>query len=338
MNDLFLRALRLEKVERPPVWLFRQAGRYMPEYQEIRKKYSLWQLFHDPQLAAEITSLAVNTLNVDAAILFSDILVLAEAFDRKIVFPEQGGPYIDPLLSSVEEVENLRQKPVQSSLSYVQQSIYQIKQKIDVPLIGFSAAPFTLASYWIDGGSRHQFTKTKYWIQNHKKHFHLLLEKISHACIDYLRMQVEAGADALQLFDSWANILPRDEFSEYALFYWNKIIRAVEDLHIPLMVFCRGSSSYVEEISAIGPSCISFDEAVPLAELRKKTPSSIAIQGNLSPEFLLHASVREVEQTTRNMINSIRNERGVIMNLGHGVLPKTPMANVHAFIHAVKTR
>ena len=202
MKDILLRALKGEVTERPPVWLMRQAGRYMPQYQEMRAKHSLWRLFHDPCLAAEVTLFPIQLLDVDAAILFSDILVLAEAFGKKIVFPDHGGPFVSPFIETVQDMKDLQLFPVEEKLDYVANTLKILKPKLDVPLLGFSAAPFTLASYMIEGAGRAGFRKTKFFIENAPEEFISFLSKIADACVQYLRMQVHNGADAVQIFDS----------------------------------------------------------------------------------------------------------------------------------------
>lgn len=336
MRDLLLKALRNEAVERPPVWLMRQAGRYMPDYQVLRSKRTLWQLFHTPELAAEVTFLPIKLLDVDAAILFSDILVLAEAFGKKIVFPDKGGPFVSPYVESLSEIESLAFRDVEESLPYVNKTIQLVKPDLKVPLFGFCAGPFTLASYMIEGAGKSGFVKTKELMLKHPQHFTLFLSKIADASIAYLRMQIKAGADAVQLFDSWANVLTLEKFREFCLPFWKKIIEGLKDLHVPVVVFCRDSHRFASEIAKIGPSAISIDEKGDMAFIRKELGPEIVLQGNLCAEFLRDASRDMVVDATEKLLRSMADERGFIMNLGHGVLPATPVENVRAFVQTVK--
>lgn len=336
MRDLVIKALRKEAVERPPVWLMRQAGRYMPQYQALRGKHSLWKLFHEPELAAAVTMLPIQLLDVDAAILFSDILVLAEVFGKKIVFPDSGGPFVSPFVQTLAEIESLQAKPVEEVLSYVQKTLQLIKPSLRVPLFGFCAGPFTLASYMIEGAGKGGFVRTKQLMQNHPEHFAKFLSKITQASIQYLRMQVSAGADAVQLFDSWANVLSDEQFKLFCLPYWKTIQEGLLDQNVPLVFFCRDSHKFAPEIAKIQPHAISIDEKGCLATIRKQLGPEIALQGNLSAEFLRDASVDMVVDETKKILRSMKGEPGFIMNLGHGVLPATPMANVRAFVDTVK--
>ncbi|MBM3207789.1 MAG: uroporphyrinogen decarboxylase [Chlamydiae bacterium] len=336
MNDLLLRVLKGQHTERHPVWLMRQAGRYMPQYQNMRAKHSLWRLFHDPKLAAEVTMLPIHLLDVDAAILFSDILVLAEAFDRKIVFPDHGGPFVSPFVETLEDLKSIRFSDLERKLSYVAETISIIKPQLKVPLFGFSAAPFTLASYMIEGASRSSFAKTKTFMSEHPNDFCSFLQKLADACIEYTKMQVHAGADAIQIFDSWANILSLDEFKKFCLPYWKMIKLGLKDLGVPVIFFCRDSHRFIEEIASIDPIAISIDEKGNMAEIRKILGDNIILQGNLCAQFLRDASRDMVIEETKKILISLHGQKGLIMNLGHGVLPLTPMENVRVFVQTVK--
>ena len=314
----------------------RQAGRYMPDYRALRSKHTLWQLFHEPELAAEVTFLPITLLDVDAAILFSDILVLAEVFGKKIVFPEVGGPFVSPFVETLADIEALSAKPVEEVLSYVQKTLLIVKPGLNVPLFGFCAGPFTLASYMIEGAGKNGFAKTKNLMENHPEHFHLLLSKIAEASLEYLRMQVKAGADAVQLFDSWASVLSEDQFCTFCLPFWKQIIDGLEDLKAPVIVFCRDSYKFAPLIATISPDAISIDEKGDMLALRKQLGQNIALQGNLCPEFLRDATPEMVTLSTQKLLHSMQGERGFIMNLGHGVLPLTPVENVQAFVQTVK--
>jgi uroporphyrinogen decarboxylase len=300
-ESIFLKALSCRNDKgRPPVWLMRQAGRYLPEYRELRKRHTLSELFHTPRLAAEVTLQPIRRYPLDAAIVFSDILVVLESLGFTVHFPEGKAPFAE----YTSEV-----KP----LTFVAETIGLVKASCEVPLIGFCGGPYTVASY-----SNHPID-------------HAFLEKITQASIDYLRLQEEAGADAFQIFDSWAGLLPKEKFEEFSLPYLKKLIDSVSK---PVLIFTRNASSYVEEISRLNPSGISFDGAKPLSLLRKQTPSHIAVQGNVEPEVLLR-SKEEVIHAIERLLESMRGEQGFIVNLGHGVLKNTPVENVEAFVHKV---
>lgn len=337
MNDLLLKALRCESVPRPPVWLMRQAGRYMPQYRALRSKHSLWEMFHEPEVAADVTCLPLEHLGVDAAILFSDILVIAEALGGAVRFPDEGGPKIDPPIHTLEQVALMPYIPVEESLPYVFETIRQVKKRISVPLIGFSGGPFTVATYMIDSSNHSAFERTKKWIKEDPASFHALLSKITQATIAYLKTQVQAGVDVLQVFDSWASVLSDAEFATFSLPYLKQVVDALRSTQVPLILFCRSSSLRAEALAAIEPHAISFDWHLPMLELRKKVPAHIAIQGNFNPEFLKTSSAAEISAGVNDLIASMRGKLGFIVNLGHGITPDVPMENVRCFVDAVKS-
>jgi uroporphyrinogen decarboxylase len=334
-DSLFLRALKCESVPRPPVWLMRQAGRYMPQYRALREKHSLEEMFHCPELAALVTRQPLEHLGVDAAILFSDILVIAESLGLRVQFPPQGGPRIEPAIHTRAQVAALPYLPVEDSLKYVFETIRQVKADSDVPLIGFSGAPFTVASYFIDSVSHSDFTRTKKWMQEDPQSFHLLLSKIAQATIAYLQGQIRAGVDALQVFDSWASVLDDAQFAEFSIPYLQQIVDAIAPSGIPVILFCRSSSLRAEALARIKPSGISFDWYVCMKELRQTVPSDIAVQGNFNPEFL-KLSQEEIAVGVKQLLTSMSGEKGFIVNLGHGVTPDIPFENVRRFVEVVK--
>lgn len=336
MRDLFLRALKGSATERPPVWLMRQAGRYMPDYQLLRSKYTLCEMFHEPELAAEVTMLPIHLLNVDAAILFSDILVIAEAFGRQVVFPESGGPYVTPHVTTLTDIENLRATAVQERLHYVDKTLRILKPQLSVPLIGFCGGPFTVASYMIEGAGRAGFKRTLELLSAHPEAFHMMLQKITDASIEYLLMQVRAGADAVQLFDSWASKLTQEQFVQFCLPYWKQIVDALSTQNIPTIVFCRDSYRFARHIATIAPAAISIDEQGILPDIRKIVGPRVTLQGNLSAEFLRDASRDMVIKQTKELLHSMQGDPAYIANLGHGVLPSTPMENVRVFVQTVQ--
>jgi uroporphyrinogen decarboxylase len=305
VNDLFLKALRCEEVPRPPIWLMRQAGRYMPEYRKLRGENSFRTLITTPELAAAVTKLPIP-LGVDAAILFSDILLLTEVFGFTIDFSDGKG------IQLLEPQKEVRLN-VQEKLSCVGDTIRLLKQDLKVPLIGFCGGPYTVAKY--------MKRITPEW-----------LEKITTASIEYLRLQIAAGADAIQIFDSWAGYLDRPDFETLALPYLKKIVDAIKPF--PTIVFCRGSCRYAQDLVSLKPQGIGFDWEKEMSVLRQEIPASIAIQGNLDPEFL-KGPLPLLQEKATALLESMQGARGFIFNLGHGVDKDTPVENVRWLIEHV---
>jgi len=335
MPRLFVDALACRKVIRPPVWLMRQAGRYMPCYRALRTKHSLWKLFHEPDLAVQVTLQPIHELEVDAAILFSDILVVAEAVGLSVLFPDTGGPRVEPPIHSALQVDALPSLCVREVLSYVFSTIRSLKKELSVPLIGFSGAPFTLASYFIDSTSKTAFERTKQWMKEDPASFHRLLSKLTCVIIEYLQEQIKAGVDSLQLFDSWAGILTDEEFSEFSLPYLQRIVQEVQRPEVPLIVFCRNSSLRAQALLATKARCISVDEHVPIWQLREQVPDSVALQGNFAPS-LLKSSQSEIKKVVEEALMQMKEYSGWIVNLGHGVTPDIPVDNVRYFVDLIK--
>jgi uroporphyrinogen decarboxylase len=306
----------------------RQAGRYMPAYRALREKHTLEELFHNPELAVEVTLLPISLLEVDAAILFSDILVIVEALGLRVEFPESGGPRIVPAIRTKEQIYALQMLDVRHALAYVFEAIERVKEKLSVPLIGFCGGPFTVATYCIDS------TSALRWMQEDPMSLHHLLDLLTTLSIAYVQEQVRAGADAIQIFDSWANILSEEQFHAFCLPYLRRIVAALRGL-APVILFCRDSSLRYAALAELEPACISLDGHASLAHLRARIPASIAVQGNISPECLKR-SPREIQQSVSHLLDSMRGEKGFIVNLGHGVLPDTPFENVVHFVRAAK--
>lgn len=327
-NRLLLDALSgHNQTGRPPVWLMRQAGRYMPSYQLLRARHSLWDLFHSPELAAKITFLPIEELGVDAAILFSDILVIVEALGLTLRFPEGKGPQVEPEVRSRRDVEALITLPVQEVLAYVFHTIRLVKRELRVPLIGFCGGPFTVASYC----SPH----LQVWMHEDPASVHALLQKITDVSLDYLREQIRAGVDVVQIFDSWLDRLSFEERRVFAYPYLSQLIEGLKGTSTPLILFSRGSSLFPDELAGLGASCISVDWHHSLHEIRSLLPS-IALQGNFSPELLRSQSLSAVAEATREFCESMQGDPHWIANLGHGVLPDTPFENVRCFVDTVR--
>lgn len=336
-SSSFLDALKGKNVGRPPIWIMRQAGRYLPSYRDLRSKYSFLEMCHEPDLIAQVTLLPFQELDLDAAIIFSDILVIAEALGFKVEFHEGTGPQITPPITTIAQIENLPTPDIRSLLSYVARGIKQAKQQLNVPLIGFCGAPFTVASYLIEGGTSRDLKKTKQWMWKHPDSFHQLLEKITQCSIDYLLMQIEAGVQAIQIFDSWAHVHSPASFEAFSKPYLIKILAALKHTHIPTIVFSRGSFGFIDSLSSLAPSCLSVDWNGSLSGLRSSIPSSMALQGNLDP-YVLYADIPTIQKQAGAILTSMQSDPAFIFNLGHGVLPDTPLDSVKALVETVKNR
>jgi uroporphyrinogen decarboxylase len=334
-HSLFLKALRAENDSRPPVWLMRQAGRYMASYRKIKEKYTLSQMFHQKDLITEITYLPVKQLDVDAAILFSDILLPLEALGFSVEYDTGKGPQVFPKTFDIAALPRLEYSSLQERFRDVTEAIQQLKKKLNIPLIGFCGAPFTLASYILEKESHHLLKATKEYLYRHPQEFHKLLEKLTELSVGYLKLQIEAGVDAIQIFDSWAGMLDQENFVTFSVQYLKKILDALKPTNIPRIVFCRGSSLFTEELVTLQPEAISFDWYKPMHLLKEKVPFPIALQGNLDPD-LLKASFAEITQKTQKLLHSMKGETRFIANLGHGVSPDISEEAVKCFVDTVK--
>lgn len=329
-----LKALRCEAVAKPPVWLMRQAGRYLPEYQKLRQSHTLETLFHEPYLAAEVTCMPLERFRLDAAIVFSDLLVIVEAWGKRAFYPKTGGVFLDSKVEDTKEIYRVDVSLVQQRLGYVFETIGLVKPKLNVPLLGFCGAPFTLLCYLLEGKGQ-SFSSVTHWMTYREKEFLLLLDIVCDVCIDYALLQYQAGVDAVQIFDSWTHFLSEKQFSLYALPYWEKMQRAFDKVNMPAIFFSKVASCYPKLISSIAPTAISFDEGVELGVLRDLVPEGIAVQGNFCQKMLAFASCDVVYAKAQKMARSVIGKKGVIFNLGHGVLPNTPIENVHAFLEGI---
>lgn len=327
MNTRLLDALHYQNEGRPPIWLMRQAGRYMPEYRALREKYSFLELCHHPELIVEVTLQPLKRYPLDAAIMFSDILVIFEPFGVQVTFEENIGPVLTPQRT----LPVISDEQVRDKLDYVKQGIKALKRELKVPLLGFAGAPFTLASYLIEGRTSKQWLKTKEMLFQSPEAFHQLLDRLADATIAYLKMQIEAGVDAIQIFDSWAHSLALPQFKEFSLYYLNKIIKALPPA-FPKIVFCRGSSIFAPELVNIQPTCISIDWNADISKLN--IPRPIAIQGNLDPAVLC-GNEETIMRETNRLLDSMKDHPGYIFNLGHGITPNIKPEAVHTLVETV---
>lgn len=333
-NDLLLRAARGEKVERTPVWMMRQAGRILAEYRTVREKAgSFIQLATTPELAAEVTIQPVDLLGVDAAIIFSDILVVPEGMGLPYEMAEQKGPIFPATVNTIADLDKLRIADPENDLGYVLEAIRLTKQGLDnrVPLIGFAGAPFTIFCYMTEGKGSKTFSVAKKHLYADPEFSHLLLQKITDSTIAYLKAQVVAGADLVQIFDSWAGILSPEQYKTFSLPYIKQICDAITE--VPVTVFAKGAFFAREEIGALHCSVVGLDWNMDIAESRKLIPNK-TLQGNLDP-CVLYSSYDQIRAEVKNMVNQFGTQR-YIANLGHGVYPDMQPDKVRCFIEAVK--
>jgi len=338
MNDLFLRACRRETVERPPVWMMRQAGRYLPEYRAVRARADFLTMVRTPELAVEVTLQPVDILGVDAAIIFSDILVVPQAMGMTLSVDDGVGPRFHSPLRKAQDVDALHDIVPEHELEYVLQAIGLARRALDgrVPLIGFAGAPWTLMSYMIEGAGSKSFAQAKRFLVEEPACAHALLGRLARIVGEFLRAQVAAGAQAVQLFDSWASALGPRDFREFALPYLKQAVAIARTAGAPVIAFAPGAGWAFEEIAAVtGADVVGIDWQTDAADARRRlAPYPVALQGNLDPCWL-YAPPAEIRARTRVMLEAFGG-RGHIANLGHGILPDVPVAHARAFIDEVK--
>lgn len=335
-NDLILRMIRGEKTERYPVWVMRQAGRILPEYRAVRSKLKDFkELVETPEFAAEVTIQPVDILGVDAAIIFSDILVIPEAMGLPYQMLEKKGPWFEKTIRNAEDINLISDSiDVNDKLGYVAEAIKLTKKGLHgrVPIIGFAGAPWTILCYMIEGEGSKTFSKTRKLLFTDPALAHQILQKITNVTVRYLKMQIEAGCELVQLFDSWAGILGPAEYSEFGTKYVKQICDAITE--VPVTVFAKGAYYARAEIAKTNCQTIGLDWHMNIEESRKLIGSDKTLQGNLDP-CVLYADFKTVENKTKNMLNSFGNQRH-IANLGHGVYPDTDPEKVKCFIDTVK--
>ena len=338
MESLFLAACRGQPTPRPPLWLMRQAGRYLPEYREIRNHVSFLELCKTPELAADVTLQPIRRFGFDAAILFSDLLIPLEAMGLEVLFTEQG-PRLPAPVRAAADLARLRVFDPWESTPFVCDTIRQLEDQLgETPLIGFAGAPFTTATYAIEGKTGKHFTETKKLFHREPETAHRLLELIGAATRTYLLAQVASGAKAIQIFDSWIGVVSPEEWDEFVLRPTQALIAAVKAAGVPVIYFPNGATTILERIAAVGADVYSIDWRLPLGRARERLrvggAVEPAVQGNLDPALLLGPPDRMLRQ-----VANIRREggsRGHIFNLGHGIYPETPIANVEALVRAVR--
>jgi len=334
-NDLLLRALRKEKVERPPVWMMRQAGRYLPDYIKLRDKYDFFSRVQTPELAAEITIQPVQQVGVDAAIIFSDILVIPQAMGLEVLMEEGKGPSLPNVIKTQKDIDALATDGIEEKLNYVSKALSLTKQELNgkVPLIGFAGAPFTLLCYMVEGKGSKTWDKAKQFCFIQPELAHKLLQKITDATINYLKAQAKAGANVLQVFDSWSGCLSPEDFRFFAQPYLIQIADALKDT-APVILFPKGSWYALKELSSSSASALGLDWCISPGMARELTGNKITLQGNFDPAKLL-LPVSEIKKAVSEMIEAF-GVQGYIANLGHGITPDIPVEHAKAFVEAVK--
>ena len=334
MNDRFLRACRREPVDRTPVWFMRQAGRYMAEYRALRAKHTLLELCRTPELAVEVTLQPIRAFGFDAAILFSDLLIPLAPLGIPFDFQAGEGPVVEAPVRSAADVAGLRRFEPREELGMVLEAIRLLRLELQVPLIGFAGAPFTLASYAVEGGHSSHFARTKGLMYGEPETWHRLAALLAEVVADYLRAQVEAGAQAVQLFDSWIGALDEADYREFALPHVHRIFDALADLDVPKIHFGTGTGHLLAVQREAGGTVIGVDWRTPLDEGWKRAGAGVAVQGNLDPTLLFAPRERLLERVDA-VLRRAGGRPGHVFNLGHGILPGTPVEAVKAVVDRV---
>lgn len=334
-NDLILRTLRGEQTERTPVWMMRQAGRYLPQYMVLREKYGFFERCQTPALATEITLQPVDIVGVDAAILFSDILVVPQAMGLEVQLIESKGPVLPDPIKNINDLQRVTVPDVNDRLHYVFDAIRMIKQELDgrVPLIGFAGAPWTLLCYMVQGKGSKTFDEAKAFCYTQPETAHKLLQMITDTTIAYLKGQVKAGADIIQIFDSWGGLLSPADFETYSLQYIRQIVAALKD-EVPTIIFAKGAWFALEEMAATGAHGLGIDWCIKPKLARQFAGPDVILQGNFDPAKL-SAPIPVIRQEVKTMLEAFGGHRH-IANLGHGILPNIPVDHARAFVDAVK--
>ena len=334
MNDRFLRACRRQPVDRTPIWIMRQAGRYLPEYRELRSRVDFLDLCRTPELAAEATLQPLRRFPLDAAILFSDIMLPLDAFGIAMTFSP--GPKIAEPLRTRAQVDALQARPAAEAVPFVADAIRILRRELDgkTPLIGFCGAPFTLAAYLVQGEGKEGFGAVKRLMYHEPATLERLLEKLARAMIDYLRLQIQAGAQAVQIFDSWAGILGGGDYARFALRAVTQVVEGVRDLGVPIIYFINGAPHLLEAAASAGADVLGVCWRTPLDQVAARVGPGVALQGNLDPHVLF-SNPAVIRERATDVLDLVASRPGHIMNLGHGILPETPIASVETLIETV---
>ncbi|MEE9553970.1 MAG: uroporphyrinogen decarboxylase [candidate division Zixibacteria bacterium] len=336
-NLKYIRACRGEKMDVPPAWLMRQAGRYLPEYREVRAKHEFLDICNNPEIACEVTLQPIRRFGFDASILFSDILIPLVPMGANLTFGEGEGPRIDPPIRTIKDIESLRPVEPREDMSFVLDAIKMIRRELpaEIALIGFAGAPFTLATYLVEGGKPNPFANIKKLMYSEPEAFNSLLEKLGVMVADYMKAMVEAGADAIQIFDTWGGILNAYDFRSVNLPIVQKIFDTLKKIDVPKTYFAHNGTHLLKEIKDSGCDVASLDWRCPIPAARYVFGEDIAIQGNLDPTVLL-GDETGVRNAVRRVIESAEGPGGHIFNLGHGILPMTPISAVETMLDEIR--
>ena len=335
-NDRLIRACRRQEVDRTPVWMMRQAGRYLPAYQALRKKAGFLEMCKTPDLALQATLTPLPVLDVDAAILFSDILVPVEAMGMEVVFTESKGPQLPTPIRTSADIDRLCVPDPEESMGFVPAAIRLVNQAIGgrIPLLGFSGAPYTLATYMVEGQTSKNFYGIKRMLFESPELLHRLLQKLTGTVTEYLNAQLAAGAHAVQLFDTWAGALTPAEYSTFAFPYTQQIIAGLKRDDCPVILYVNGGSSFLDMMVQSGADVVSLDWRINIAEARERIGKKVALQGNLDP-CALYAPPEKIRTEVRRILEGYGTGPGHIFNLGHGILPDIPVTHAKAMVDAV---
>ena len=337
----YINALLKKEVTRTPIWVMRQAGRYLPEYRATRKKAGdFLTLCKSSDLACEVTLQPLERFDLDAAILFSDILTIPDAMGLGLHFIEGEGPKLTNPLNSLQDIEHLKKPDVSQELSYVSEAVSVIKKNLKgrVPLIGFTGSPWTLATYMVEGGSSKTFSKVKGLMYENPKHMHQLLDVLADTVIDYLNSQIESGADSVMIFDTWGGLLNKESYENFSLRYMSKIVdgitREYEGKIIPVTLFTKGGSAWLEQIADTGCDAIGIDWTIEIGEAERRVGGQVALQGNLDPSVLF-ASQEVIKTEVNKILGQFKGSTGHVFNLGHGITPEVNPESMKFLVDAV---
>jgi len=337
-NDRFLKACRREETDRPPVWFMRQAGRYQEKYREIRKQHSLVDICKIPEVCAEVTLLPIQQFGFDAAIVFSDIMIPLEPMGIDFEYKPGVGPIINNPIKNKADVEALKELDFGKDLLYTGESLGILKRELNVPCIGFVGAPFTLASYMLEGGPSKSYIQLKSFMYQQTEAWHLLMDRLATNMADYLLFQVESGAMAVQIFDSWVGILNVEDYREYVFPHMQKMVEYIKGkTTAPVVLFGTNSSHLLQDMKATGADVIGIDWKTNMPAAWKSLNYEVAVQGNLDPT-LLFGDWNLIESRAKTLLDNMPKQAGFIFNLGHGILPKTPEENVRQLVNLVQGR
>jgi uroporphyrinogen decarboxylase len=341
MNNNYINALLKEPTTRTPIWIMRQAGRYLPEYRATREKAGgFMSLCKSPELACEVTMQPIDRFDLDAAILFSDILTIPDSMGMGLYFEEGHGPKFKKTLDSLSDISKICKPDVGAELSYVTDAVSLIKQDLKgrVPLIGFSGSPWTLSTYMLEGGTSKNFSKVKGLLYNDPKHMHALLDTLADTVIDYLNAQIIAGADSIMIFDTWGGILTKKTYLEFSLRYMDKItnnlIREHNGKKIPITIFTKGGGAWVNKIAETGCDALAIDWTVDIGDIQSVVGDSVAIQGNLDPN-VLYSNPEVIKKEVHRIMSQFKGTTGHVFNLGHGITPGVDPELVEVLVNAV---